>query len=619
MKNKIFALHEGAKKSALSPFTTGSLAILSLGLASNLTAEQDLGSLPDTTVIANRTATSLDKVGSSVSILQIEDLQKQGILHLDEALKYAPGVISPSTSGQRGSSSNIFLRGTTTAYTHFRVDGIRVSDTNIQLGNFLGGNNLVGLSRIEILRGPQSALYGGDAIGGVIGLYSHKGSGEPSGRFSVQAGSFDTINTSLSLQGQLDKLSYSLGLGYETSDNDLPNNSYNTTSYTLRLDYELSDAISLGLTLRGFDSEYNRPIYNDPAFPLQAIDNTQSTLGSIFAEFKANEIWTSKLTLGIYDESYKSQDTNSVNSVADASKVVAYWDNTLSWNDSHTTTTGIVHEHTTYDAFSTSNYDDLYGIYLNHNWEVTNALTLNGGLRWEDYDSYGNETTWRLASAYNISDTNTKLRASVGSGFRPPNFLQRYGGAFGYQPNPDIEAEQSIGWDVGVDQIFCDGQYKVSATYFSNQITDMIEGYPLAANTTGTTDTEGVEFAASAHWLEDKLHATLAYTYLSESIAGQPDHSASLLLNADITEQLNAGISVNYLDTRTFNNNELDAYATVDLNARYKVNDSISLTARVANLFDEDYEHYNFSNLMAPNSTFPGRGRGVFGGITIEW
>ena len=152
MINKTFALLEGATKSSLSPFTTGSLAILSLGLASNLSAEQDLGSRPDTTVIANRTATSLDKVGSSVSILNIEDLQKQGIRNLDDALKFIPGAISESLGGQRGSSSSFFIRGTKTNDTHIVVDGMRISDANIAFGGFLGSSNLNGLSRIEVLR-----------------------------------------------------------------------------------------------------------------------------------------------------------------------------------------------------------------------------------------------------------------------------------------------------------------------------------------------------------------------------------------------------------------------------------------------------------------------------------
>ncbi len=481
MKNTRPALQASATKSALC-LTTGSL-ILSASLSF---AEENPATLPETTILANRGATDISKVGSSVSILDIEELQKQGILHLDDALKYVPGVISPSTAGQRGSSSNIFLRGTKTEYTHLRVDGIRVSDANIGPGNFLGGSSLMGLSRIEILRGPQSALYGGDAVGGVLGLYSKKGSGAPSGRFSAGGGSFDSFNTSLSFQGQLDKFSYALGLGYESSDNDLPNNAYDTTSYALRLDYEVNDSLNVGLTLRGFESEFDRPVYNNPAFPLQGTDNTESTLGSLFAEYKACETWTTKLTLGFYDEKFESKDSIFGDSVTDASKLAVYWDNTFSWNDTHTTTAGVVYERTEHEASGISNSDNLYGIYVNHNWEVTDALTLNGGVRWEDYDSYGDETTWRLAAAYNVGETGTKLRASVGTGFRPPNFLQRFGGAWGAQPNPDIKAEQSLGWDIGIDQVFCDGQYKFSAQTAQRPPRESNSPHPPIGSTTGS-------------------------------------------------------------------------------------------------------------------------------------
>ena len=145
--------------------------------------------LEETTILANRSLTDLSKVGSSVTVFDASELKKSGIFHIDQALKFVPGVISESTGGQNGTISSLFLRGTATRHAHLRVDGMRLSGANISSGNFLGGSGISGLSRIEILRGPQSALYGGDSIGGVIGLYSGRGSGDPSGRIFLEAGS----------------------------------------------------------------------------------------------------------------------------------------------------------------------------------------------------------------------------------------------------------------------------------------------------------------------------------------------------------------------------------------------------------------------------------------------
>ncbi len=637
MKNTTSALQESAisparltsnilRKSGI--FTTFGCAA-ALSLINTAHAESEEGTLPDTTIIANRSETELSKIGSAVSILDVSELEQSGIIYLDDALKFVPGVISESIAGQRGSSSSLLLRGTNTDQTHIRVDGVRISGPNIASGSFLGGNSISGLSRIEVLRGPQSALYGGDAIGGVLGIYTKKGSGDPSGSFSIGTGSFNTFTTALKFQGQVDRLSYAFGLGYEETDNDLPNNNFKQISYNLRLDYEANDSLDVGLTLRGFRSDFRRPNYSDPNFRRAADDDTESILATIFAELQVNELWSSKLTLGLYDEELTAITFNSPNfSASDGEKYAFYWDNTVQWNDQHTTTTGVVYERTEFDyvnqssSFAADSRDqDQYGFYLNHSWNATDALTLTGGVRWEDYDTFGDEVTWRGAAAYHIEETGTKFRASAGKGFRPPSFIEIFG--FGGNANFDLEPEDSIGWDVGIDQEFHDGRYVLSLTYFENRIDDEIstsfDPITFAAttsNVSGTSTTRGIEFQAEGKWLDDRIRASVNYTWLEESLSDQPKHSAGIRLDAAITERLNAGINANYLDSRSFNPaaNELESYILVNLHADYKISSNLTLNARVENLFDETYEFFN-----GFGQSFPGRGTGFFGGLTYEW
>ena len=433
-------------------------------------------------------------------------------------------------------------------------------------------------------------------------------------------------------QGQLDKLSYNLGLGYEETNNDLPNNTFSQTSYALRLDYAASDSLDIGITLRGFESDFRRPDYTSTTFTRDGDDRTRSILATLFARLQVNEWWFSKITLGVYDEDFNSRTFASPRFFnSRGSKYAAYWDNTVEWNDHHTTVAGAVFEKTEYDyasLFFTLSQDrrksDLFGFYVNHTWDVTEALTLNGGIRWEDYDTYGAETTWRLSAAYRMESTGTKLRASAGKGFRPPAFTELY--SFGGGANFDLDAEQSLGWDVGIDQEFCDGQHVLSVTYFENRIEDLIEssfGPPptfavVTSNVPGTTETRGIEFGATSEWLDGRLRTTLSYTWLDQSISGQPEHSAGLLVDAKLTSKLNAGFSVNYLDQRTFGGNQLDAYMLVNLHANYRVCENVILTTRVENLFDEGYLHASFGT-GANRSVFPGRGTGVFGGITVTW
>ena len=636
MKNNTPALQESVTSSFLltstlsrkSGFLTtlGCAAVISCISTAQAQTEED--TLSDTTIIANRSETELSKVGSAVTILDVSELEESGVTYLDDALKFVPGVISESLGGQRGSSSSLFLRGTNTDHTHIRVDGVRVSGSNIASGNFLGGNNLSGLSRIEVLRGPQSALYGGDAIGGVLGLYTEKGSGDPSGSLSIETGSYNTFSTALKFQGQIDRLSYAFGISYEETDNDLPNNDFEQISYTLRLDYEVNDSLDVGLTVRGFDSQFRRPDYSDPEFSRDADDDTESILATAFAELQVNERTSTKLTLGVHEEELLFDTFNSDNFFAsDGQTFSAYWDTTVEWNDKNTTTFGLVYESTRFDYasefFGLTEDDrdqDQYGAYINHNWSVTDELTLTGGVRWEDYDTFGDEVTWRGAAAYYIEETGTKFRASVGRGFRPPSFIEIFG--FGGQSNFDLDPEESIGWDVGVDQVFADGKYTLGVTYFENRIKDAIvtafgpapDFASVTSNESGTSITRGVEFQAQAKWLDDRIRANFNYTWLDESLSDQPEHTAGLRFDASINEKLDAGISANYLDSRSFGANNLDSYILVNLHANYKLSPSLTLNARVENLTDETYEFFN-----GFGSTFPARGTGFFGGLTYEW
>ena len=637
--NITIASLKGAEATGLRIFSVGGFLLASLGVCAAeeiqlvegkpVKEETVTGNLAPTTIMANRIESNLSMVGSSVTVLDVGMLDEQGIRNLDDVLKFVPGVVSESLGGQRGSSSSLFIRGTKTNHTHLVVDGMRISDSNMAMGSFLGSSNLNGFSRIEILRGPQGALYGGDSIGGVMGVYSAKGEGDFSGQLRLEGGSFNSWNTMLGVQGEEGDFSYSLSLGYESTDNDLPNNGFDMFSYALRLDYAVNACLNVGFTLRGADTNFQAPSYGSSS-PLN--DDLAYTLGTIFAEYEVSDQWSTKLTLGMYDQEYDNvteafgwNPAGTYNT--DASKLAMYWDNTLEWNEQHTTVTGAVYENSDFSYKSTgwglSQDDrtrDQYGLYVNHIWDVTENFNLTGGARWEDYDDYGDEVTWRVSSAYTVSQTDTTFRGSVGKGFRPPSFVDLYG--FGGQaPSPDLEAETSLGWDLGVEQSLCDGQYVIGLTYFGNRIEDSITyvyvpfpGNSYNENADGVTETSGLEASAEAHFLDDRLSVKASYTWLDRALVDMPEHSFGLRIHGDVSDQLGVGLTASYFDDRAFFGEEVDAYALVNLYGNYEVTENITLNARVDNLFNEDYDYASgFGNV------YPGRGTGIFGGVTLSW
>ena len=656
MNNKTYALHKSATKSALparlNDRVSGSLIALCLvSVSTVVSAEQDPAKLPDTTIIANRTATPLSQVGSSVSVLDVDFLSEAGIRSLDQALKFVPGVTSDSVGGQKGSSSDLYIRGLRTTHTHMVVDGMRISDTNSGLvlsKQFLGSSNLSGLSRVEILRGPQGALYGGDSIGGVLGLYSKKGEGDHSGSVHVEAGSFNTWSSSLAAQGSSESLSYSISLGHDLTDNDLPHNSFEMESYAIRLDYELNNRLRMGLTLRGADSTYEGP-QTGPFYSGPDDSDFRYNLTTLFAEHQINDIWSSKLTLGIFDQESEfvsraptppfgapgdsfydpgsQPPTISYANDESLTKYGAYWDNTIKWNSQHTTIAGLVYEKSDYlftDSFGGNDNRERKqkGLYTNHIWNVTDQWNVSGGLRWEDYSDDGSNGfndgvfTWRLASAYSLDKTDTTFRGSLGHGFRIPNSSELNGNpTFGIAANSDLDPVESLGWDLGIEQAFCDGQYTLAVTYFGNRLENaIISTGSQYTNTPGTSETSGIEASAEANFLNERLNIALTYTWLDRSLVDIPENTAGLRIYGKISERLQAGLTVSYLDQRSYGGNSLPSYYIVNLYGNYKINDNVSLNLRAENLLDKNYEYYN-----GFGSAYPGRGRGIFGGVTIEW
>lgn len=651
--NITIASLKGAEAAGLRIFSVAGFLLASLGVYAAEETPQNQADqqkpaqeevkarvLDPTTILANRVETDLSKVGSSVTVLDVGLLQKEGVQSLDGALKFVPGVISASVGGQRGSTSDVYFRGTRTAHALVVVDGMRISDANtaaVGIKQFLGDNNLNGLSRVEVLRGPQGAMYGSDSIGGVVGIYTAQGAGAFSGDLRLEGGSFNSWNTMLGVQGSEGDLSYSLGLGYESTDNDLPHNEYESFSYSLRLDYVVNPCLNVGLTLRGADSTYQGPqvgqYYSGP-------DHTDLNynLGTLFAEYEVNERWVSKLTLGIYDQdsTFVSKAPNPYGPVnpyrndENITKVAAYWDNTYKWNEQHTTVAGAVFEDS--DYYYKNSYgsrDDRtrtqYGVYVNHLWDITENFNVTGGARWEDYDDNGSngynddQATWRVATAYTVSQTDSILRASIGSGFRLPAFTEMYGYGAGFYS--ELDPEISLGWDIGIEQPFCDGQYTLGLTYFANRIEDAIvpvyvpwPGNTYYENTDGVSETSGIEASAEAHFLDDRLDVILSYTWLDRALVDMPKNTLGLRVNGEITDQLNAGITATYLDTRSYGGNALDSYTLVNLYGNYQLTENVAINARVENLFDENYEYYN-----GFGSVYPGRGTGIFGGVTLSW
>lgn len=606
------------------------------------TSPEVVETLEPTTVIATKFEKELKDVSASVAVLDVADLQEEGKISVQDAIGYrTPGVIATSTAGQRGQSGSLFIRGTTTKYSQMRLDGVRVSDSSSLYNNFLGSSSLFGYSSIDILKGASSSFYGGGAIGGVVSLTTAKGEGEPTHSATAEYGSYNSWLGNLSSQGQIGDFSYNIGVTAEDTQNDsdspVSGNDFSQMSYYSRFDYAIDDRSSIGMTLRVGDSYSETPERGNPVTNTTQKNHYDNVYGTLFYTNQVTDEWNTKFTFGYSKEDFDSRGYGAeydlvtylptggyVNNDFDSNtdRYSFYWDNEYVWTEDHATVVGTYFENSKYESsYQDSTGRDTYGIYLNHAWRVIDPVLLNGTIGWDDHDDFGDEVTWNAGALYNVTDT-TNLKANAGTGFRAPSF-----GELGY--NKNLEAEKSFNWDLVVEQQICNTN--LSVTWFENDIDNLIEadGYdPVTfeafySNSERKTKANGLEFAADADI--EQINSTLyaSYTYYQRVLdAIIPQQTAAAGIKTDITDDLNAGLSATWVDRRESSDpgvDTLESYFLVDLYTNYQVNENVKLHARIENLLDDNYLLGDYSGFFGDLNAVKGRGRGIYGGVTVTF
>jgi vitamin B12 transporter len=609
----------------------GCLAVLGAALwAGSAYSQTDQDSqLGSFVVIATRTPDDIRTLGSAVDLITSADLARQQITSPAAALGGIPGApLFPN--GAVGADASIFTRGSDSDQTLFLVDGIRLNDANTDYAVFLGGARLGATDTIEVARGPQSTLYGSEAVGGVISIQAQKGSGEPSGSVEIEAGSFDTVSASLDAQGSEGRWAWSVSASGGHTANDRPNNDFDDADLVLRLDRDLSAAASVGATLRGFEGKYGDPgdIYtNDP----YAYETESNWIGTVFADFHPASDWTAHVIVGGQDRRYLSFDESpgvfSDTTVVQNRRGVLDAQATFSGLADQKVTAGVTGEaETTQD----DGYGDIdqrqtfFAAFAEDEWHPVSSTYLTGGLRYDDFDTFGSSITGRATAAWLTPGKAIKLRASYGTGFNAPSFLELYGVATGYSGNPDLKPERSRGGDAGVDFYLPKGAGSISATWFRNDYSNLIvydfSVYPGTTANVGRSRTDGVELEAKLN-LAAGFELHVSYTYLNADditdgirLLRRPRNSGSADLWRDFGRGWSAGAGVQVVadrqdvDAQTFLTVDDPNYTVVRIYGEWRATPRLALKARVENALDEKYQ---------PVNGYPALGLGVFG--QVDW
>ena len=619
-----------------SPLSPGRKAVRFLLVASSalLAGVAHSQSIPDAqlepfVVIATRTPADIRTLGSSVDQMTADDLSRQQIETVAGALGRTPGAAS-FANGASGSDISIFTRGANSDQTLFLVDGIRLNDANTDYAVFLGGARIGATDTIEIARGPQSTLYGSEAVGGVVSIQAQKGSGEPSALVGAEAGSFGTAEGFIEAQGAKDKWAWSLsGTGSYTS-NERANNDFTSADIVLRLDRDVNAAVSVGATLRGFEGRFGDPgdvFTNDP----YAHETEGNWLGTVFADFRAAPDWTAHVTVGGQDRRYVSFDEEpgvfTSTTVVENHRGVVDAQTTFSGAENQKLTAGVTTE-------AETTRDDGYGdidqrqtfvaAFAEDEWHPVPSTYLTAGLRYDDFDTFGSSVTGRVTAAVLSPDKSIKLRASFGTGFNAPSFLELYGVSTGYAGNPNLKPERSQGGDAGLDFYLPGNAGTLSATWFRNDYRNLIDFdfsvYPGTTDNVGKATTQGVELEAKLRlYAGFELHASYTYIDAQDITDGtrllrRPRNSGSADLWKDFGGGWSGGAGAAVeddradVDAQTFETVDDPNYAVIRVYGAWKASSRLTLKARAENLLDKKYE---------PVNGYPALGFGVFG--EVDW
>jgi vitamin B12 transporter len=584
---------------------------------------------------ANRTETSLDKIGQSVSVVDLAEIERRQTQNVADILRTLPGV-TIARNGSTGGNTSVFIRGADSDQTVALIDGIKLNDPSSPGGGFNFGNLMTGnIERIEVLRGSQSVLWGSQAIAGVVNMVTRQPTDELQMSARGEYGFRDTVNFVANASGRSGPLSASVGAGWFQSDGisnfaesrgGRERDGYENIGANANFNLALTDAISLDA--RGW---YSRGHFNIDGFPPPSFG-----FADVNEESGTREIVSyTGLNASLFGGRFRNRigfaltDTNRRNTALDGTPAETFRgegrnerleyqgiaDITKDWQ----ATFGLEQEISTFSSSSFGAPADvgrarIYSGYAQVVGMLAEGFTLTGGMRQDDHDRFGGATTFGASAVYKLAATGTTLRASYAEGFKVPSLFQLLSD-FG---NTALDPERSQGWDAGITQELIEGRLTLSATYFERDSENLIlfVSCPLPRTgictdrPSGTYDNiglataRGAEFAVTlkpvdalqvqfSHGYVDTRNRTAGSANFDRRLPRRPENSSSLLVDYRWSFGLETGVTLTNVSEafdNASNTTRLPGYVLADLRAMLPLGRNLELTARIENLFDEQYE-----------------------------
>ncbi|MEA1618082.1 TonB-dependent receptor [Erythrobacter sp. T5W1-R] len=584
---------------------------------------------------ATRTEQSLDKVGQTVSVIDLAEIERRQTQNVADILRTIPGV-TIARNGTIGGVASVFIRGAESDQTVALVDGVKLNDPSSVGGGFNFGNLMTGnIERIEVLRGSQSVLWGSQAIAGVVNMVTRRPTEELQVNARGEYGFRDTVNLVANASGKAGPLSASVGAGWFRTDGisnfaesrgGVERDGYENFGANANFNLAISEAISLDA--RGW---YSRGTLNLDGFAPPTF-----AFGDVNEEGITRElVGYTGLNVALFDGRFRNRigfaltDTKRRNTALDGPPAETFrgegrnerleYQGIVDIAKGWEVTFGLEQEISRFNSSSFGGPEArararLYSGYAQVVGTITEGFTVTGGVRHDDHDRFGGATTFGASAVYNLAATGTTVRASYAEGFKVPSLFQLFSN-FG---NTTLQPERSQGWDAGITQSLVDGRLELSATYFQRDSEDLILFIGCRAPFTGictnrpfgTYDNvglaraRGAEFAVTmrptdslsvqvTHGYVDSRNRAAGMANFDRRLPRRPENATSLLVDYRWPFGLETGFTLTNVSAafeNAANTLRLPGYTLGDIRAMMPLGKNLELTARIENLFDESYE-----------------------------
>jgi vitamin B12 transporter len=594
---------------SLVPF----LALSSVNAQEPLNSAEGSPEIEEILVSASLIPIAASRSANAITVIDSEQIKLRAAQSVSDLLRDVPGF-AVSQSGSLGALSEIRVRGGESNHMVVLVDGIEVMDPSgsdqVNWGTF----STTEIERIEIVRGPQSALSGSDAISGVINIITTSANKPYSANIFSEFGSFSSSKNGFNVGHKSDKLNIKFGAShYETAGNNIRPNTgsldddgYRNTGLNLKAAYKVNDEFTASLTSR---QSYGMAEYDNNGSEFMHAD-FERDFTKVQGDFNsADGLWAH--TLKLAQSNFENNQFN--DEVADGGtesnkENYQYTGTRFIENRNQQISMALEKETQNFKQHVTSGVDNkllernVDSVALEYRLDPSDAITLAASARHEDNDSFENATTGRLEAVYRQFDS-LKWRAAWGTAVKNPTYTELYGNYASFEANEFLIPEKSNSWELGVDAGLLDNRMQLSATYFNSKLNNEIgtdwsscdENWSNCSlfNNSLKSYRKGLELSSSFA-VSDVMQASAAYTYTdSQDSNGQEARRAKDIASINVAWQAKSDVNVNL--NIQYNGTQFDypptkAYTLVDLNTNIKATDNLDMYLNLTNLFDEDYQ-----------------------------